>query len=92
MQGGRVSLSLLIGNKFDIIKNNQKKEQTNMSTDPILPLRLATDHYNVSREEFINTIDKVWKANTLFYNQALAHYDQIQKDMADYARLSGNAI
>ena len=85
-------MSLLIGNKFDIIKNNQKKEQTNMSTDPILPLRLATDHYYVSREEFINTIDKVWKANTLFYNQALAHYDQIQKDMADYARLSGNAI
>ena len=28
----------------------------------------------------------------IFYNQALAHYDQIQKDMADYARLSGNAI
>ena len=85
-------MSLLIGNKFDIIKNNQKKEQTNMSTDPILPLRLATDNYNVSREEFISKIDKVWKANTLFYNQALAHYDQIQKDMAEYARLSANAV
>ena len=63
-----------------------------MSTDPILPLRLATDHYNVSREEFITTIDKVLKAKTLFYNQALAHYDQIQKDMADYARLCTIAI
>ena len=63
-----------------------------MSTDPILPLRLATDNYNVSREEFISKIDKVWKANTLFYNQALAHYDQIQKDMAEYARLSANAV
>ena len=63
-----------------------------MITDPFLPLVMATDHYNDSREEFISKIDKVWKTNTLFYNQALAHYDQIQKDMAEYERLVNNAI
>ena len=63
-----------------------------MSTDPILPLRLATDHYNVSREEFIAKVDKVWQADAIFRTQALAHYDQIQKDMAEYERLVNNAI
>ena len=59
--------------------------------NPIEPLRLATDHYNISRDEFVAKIDAVWAANSLFHTQALAHYDQIQKDMAEYARYS-NAI
>ena len=58
---------------------------------PIEPLRLATDHYNISRDEFVAKIDAVWAANSLFHTQALAHYDQIQKDMAEYARYA-NAI
>ena len=63
-----------------------------MITDPFLPLVMATDHYNISREDFIAKVDKVWQADAIFRTQALAHYDQIQKDMAEYARLSANAI
>ena len=63
-----------------------------MITDPFLPLVMATDHYNISREDFIAKVDKVWQADAIFRTQALAHYDQIQKDMAEYARLSANAV
>lgn len=63
-----------------------------MITDPFLPLVMATDHYNISREDFIAKVDKVWQADAIFRTQALAHYDQIQKDMAEYERLVNNAI
>ena len=63
-----------------------------MITDPFLPLVMATDHYNISREDFIAKVDIVWQADAIFRTQALAHYDQIQKDMAEYERLVNNAI
>ena len=63
-----------------------------MITDPFLPLVMATDHYNILREDFIAKVDKVWQADAIFRTQALAHYDQIQKDMAEYERLVNNAI
>ena len=46
----------------------------------------------ISREDFIAKVDKVWQSDAIFRTQALAHYDQIQKDMAEYARLSANAV
>jgi len=82
---------LLIGNKFDIIKNNQKKEQKLMN-DPFEPLWLATKHYNLSRDEFIAKIDPIWRSDSIFHKQAVAHYDQIQKDMTQYERMVNNAV
>lgn len=61
-----------------------------MSTNPILPLLLATDHYNISKEQFVAKINKVWAPDTLFYNAALKHYDQIQYDMKQYEELLAN--
>ena len=47
---------------------------------------IATENYNLTRNEFVAKAWKICKGNNTVHRTAIEHYDVIQKELKEYER------